>query len=146
MARLRGRRRAAGGAVLRATDPFPDLAVDGKLTLAENVADLAGLAAAFDAYRRTLGSKANDQAYVRQQDRQFFIGFARSWRSKIREDALRTQVATNDHAPESYRIATVRNLDAWYDAFDVQPGTAAVSRAQGAGADLVKGDSSGEAS
>jgi putative endopeptidase len=102
--------------------PFPDLAINGKLTRTENIADLAGLSAAFDAYRRTLGSKANDKDYVRQQDRQFFIGFAGSWRSKIRDDALRTQVATNDHAPESYRIATVRNLDAWYDAFDVLPG------------------------
>ena len=59
---------------------------------------------------------------MRQQDRQFFIGFARSWRGKYRDDALRTQVATDDHAPETYRIATVRNLDAWYEAFDVKPG------------------------
>jgi len=102
--------------------PFADLGVNGKLTLVENVADLGGLAAAFDAYRRTLGSKVNDTAYMRQQDRQFFIGFARSWRSQIREDALRRQVVGNDHAPENFRIATVRNIDAWYDAFDVRPG------------------------
>jgi predicted metalloendopeptidase len=102
--------------------PLPDLALDGKLTLTENVADLGGLAAAFDAYRRTLGSRAADPEYVRQQDRQFFIGFARSWRSAIRDDALRAQVTGNDHAPERYRISTVRNLDAWYDAFDVRPG------------------------
>jgi putative endopeptidase len=102
--------------------PFPDLAINGKLTLSENVADLGGLAAAFDAYRRTLGSKAADKDYVRQQDRQFFIGFARQMRVKMRDDALRTQVASNDHAPENYRVSTVRNLDAWYDAFDVQPG------------------------
>jgi predicted metalloendopeptidase len=102
--------------------PLPDLAINGKQTQTENVADLAGLTAAFDAYRKTLGGRTNDQAYVRQQDREFFIGFARSWRSKIREEALRTQVATDGHAPESYRIATVRNIDAWYDAFDVQPG------------------------
>jgi putative endopeptidase len=102
--------------------PFPDLRVDGKRTQTENIADLAGLAAAFDAYRATLGSKASDQAYVRQHDREFFIGFARSWRSKLRDEGLRTQVATDSHAPERYRIATVRNIDAWYDAFDVQPG------------------------
>ena len=41
---------------------------------------------------------------------------------KLKAWGLRAQLATNDHAPESYRIATVRNLDAWYDAFDVQPG------------------------
>jgi len=102
--------------------PLPDLPVNGTLTLTENVADLGGLAAAFDAYRRTLGSRASDKAYVRQQDREFFIGFARSWRGKSRDAALRAQLATDPHAPESYRIATVRNIDAWYDAFDVRPG------------------------
>jgi predicted metalloendopeptidase len=98
------------------------LGVDGKLTLSENIADLGGLSAAFDAYRHSLGARASDTAYVRRQDREFFLGFARSWRSKISESALRTQLTGNDHAPEMYRIATVRNLDAWYDAFDVRPG------------------------
>jgi putative endopeptidase len=102
--------------------PLPGLSIDGKRTQTENTADLAGLAAAFDAYRRTLGSRATDKTYVRQQDREFFIGFARSWRSKISESAMRAQVASDSHAPESYRIATVRNIDAWYDAFDVRPG------------------------
>jgi predicted metalloendopeptidase len=102
--------------------PLPDVAVNGKLTLVENLADLGGLAAAFDAYRGTLGNKAADKTYVRQNDRQFFIGFARAWRGKTRDEALRTQLARDGHAPERYRIATVRNLDAWYDAFDVTPG------------------------
>jgi putative endopeptidase len=102
--------------------PFPDLAVNGKLTLSENIADLGGLAAAFDAYRATLGDKITDKTYVRQQDREFFLGFARSWRSKYSDEGLRKQTATNDHAPENYRISTVRNMDAWYDAFDVRPG------------------------
>jgi predicted metalloendopeptidase len=102
--------------------PFPDLSINGKLTLNENIADLGGLAASFDAYRRTLGSNAADKDYVRQQDRQFFIGFAREMRVKMRDDELRTRAATNDHAPENYRVSTVRNLDAWYDAFDVRPG------------------------
>ena len=102
--------------------PFPDLAVNGKLTLTENLDDLGGLAAAFDAYRGTLGSKVNDKDYLRQQDRQFFIGFARSWRGKMSEEGLRKYLTTDNHAPESYRIATVRNIDAWYDAFDVLPG------------------------
>jgi len=95
--------------------------VDGKLTLVENVADLAGLSAAFDAYRRSLGSRINDREYVRQQDREFFTGFARAWRGHYTAEGLRKQVAT-DHAPECFRIATVRNLDAWYEAFDVTPG------------------------
>ncbi len=101
--------------------PFPDVAVDGKLGLTENLADLGGLVSAFDAYRRTLGAEANDKESVRRQDRQFFIGFARSWRSKYRDDALRAQAAS-DHAPETYRVSTVRNMDAWYEAFDVKPG------------------------
>jgi endothelin-converting enzyme/putative endopeptidase len=102
--------------------PFPDLALDGRITLRENVADLGGLAAAFDAYRRVLGSRASDPDYLRQQDRQFFIGFARAWRARFTDEGLRAQSTGNDHAPEIYRVATVRNLDAWYDAFDVQPG------------------------
>ena len=105
-----------------AYEPFPDLRIDGKRTQTENIADLAGLAAAFDAYRGTLGDRATDKAYVRQQDREFFIGFARSWRSKMSDEGLRAQLATDSHAPERYRIATVRNIDAWYDAFGVEPG------------------------
>jgi predicted metalloendopeptidase len=101
--------------------PFPDSSVNGKLTETENVADLGGLAAAFDAYRRTLGSRIKDKGYVRQHDREFFIAFAQSWRAKIGEGAMRKQLAS-DHAPENYRVATVRNFDAWYDAFDVSKG------------------------
>ncbi len=102
--------------------PLPDAPINGKQTSSENIADLGGLAAAFDAYRRTLGSKANDKDYLRQQDRQFFIGYARSWRGKMTDEALRKYLATDIHAPERYRIATVRNLDAWYEAFDVLQG------------------------
>jgi predicted metalloendopeptidase len=102
--------------------PFSDLSVDGKLTLIENIADLGGLAAAFDAYRQALGSRAADADELRRQDRQFFIGFARSWRAKVRDEAMRAEIKSDGHAPESYRIATVRNLAAWYDAFDVRPG------------------------
>jgi putative endopeptidase len=102
--------------------PLPDLAIDGKRTLVENVADLGGLAAAFDAYRDALGSRAADAQALRRQDREFFIGYARSWRNLLREDALRAMVKGDSHAPEAWRIATVRNLDAWYEAFDVKPG------------------------
>lgn len=102
--------------------PLPDLAVDGRLTLVENVADLGGLAAAFDAYRAVLGSRATNADELRRQDRQFFVGFARSWRGKLRDDALRAQLTGDGHAPDAYRIATVRNIDAWYEAFDVRPG------------------------
>lgn len=102
--------------------PFADLGLDGRKARTENVADLAGLSVAFDAYRRTLGSRALDAPFVREQDREFFLGFARAWRSKISDGGLRQQIASDNHAPDSYRIATVRNLAAWYDAFDVRPG------------------------
>ena len=101
--------------------PFPDSSINGKLTETENIADLGGLAAAFDAYRRSLGGKIKDKGYVRQHDREFFIAFAQSWRAKIGDGAMRKQLG-NDHAPENYRVATVRNFDAWYDAFDVVKG------------------------
>ena len=105
-----------------AYQPLPGLSVNGKLTLTENIADLGGLAAAFDAYRKTLGSRVTDADYVREQDREFFIAYAQTLRRKTSEGALRKQVATDNHAPEDYRADTVRNLDAWYDAFDVRPG------------------------
>jgi putative endopeptidase len=103
--------------------PFPDLAVNGQLTLSENLADLAGLAAAYDAYRASGGKNANAQGDP-AGDRAFFVGYASSWRNKAREAAERRGILTDGHAPPQYRTATVRNLDAWYKAFDVQPGQA----------------------
>jgi len=92
------------------------------LTLTENIADLGGLAAAFDAYREALGHRMTDAEAVRAQDREFFIAYAQTQRRKVSETALRAQLASDNHAPEGYRAAAVRNLDAWYEAFDVRPG------------------------
>jgi putative endopeptidase len=102
-------------------EALPGLRVDGRLTRTENVADLAGLTAAFEAYRKSLGAMAGDRDHVRRADREFFIAFAQAWGTKMNEAGLRAQLAT-DHAPEMYRMNTVRNLDAWYEAFDVVPG------------------------
>jgi predicted metalloendopeptidase len=102
--------------------PFPDLAVNGHQTLGENIADVAGLAIAYDAYRLSLQGRAAPEVQGFSGDQQFFISFGQSWRQKIREAALRQEITTDGHAPEEYRADTVRNLDAWYDAFDVQPG------------------------
>jgi predicted metalloendopeptidase len=104
-----------------AYEALPGVHVDGKLTRTENVADLAGLTGAFEAYRKSLGARAADRSYVRREDREFFIAFAQAFRAKLGEPALRAQLAT-DHAPETFRMSTVRNLDAWYDAFGVVPG------------------------
>jgi predicted metalloendopeptidase len=99
--------------------PFPDLAVNGKQTLGENIADVAGLAVAFDAYKA-----ANKDAPAWEGltgDQQFFVSFAQTWRGKFREQTMRRRVLTDGHSPNEYRAATVRNEDPWYAAFDVKP-------------------------
>jgi len=114
--------KAAGEALAAQFDayrPFPDLAVNGHQTLSENIADVAGLLDAHDAYRLSLGGKADEMKEGFSGDRRFFIGFGQSWRSKIRDEELRREIATDGHAPEPYRADTVRNLDAWYEAFGV---------------------------
>lgn len=98
--------------------PFPDLSVNGQLTLSENLADLAGLSAAYDAFTLSQQGKPVQPG----ADREFFTGYGISWRNKAREAAERQQILTNGHAPAQYRAATVRNLDAWYPAFDVKQG------------------------
>jgi predicted metalloendopeptidase len=98
--------------------PFPDLAVNGQQTLSENLADLAGLEAAYDAFHASPAGKGAAEA----ADREFFTGYAHSWRTKMREASERRGILTDGHAPPRYRTATVRNLDAWYKAFNVQPG------------------------
>ena len=103
--------------------PFPDVALNGQQTLSENIADVAGLAAAYDAWRSAQGS-ALTGAEGFTGDQPFFLSYAQSWRSKAREPALRAQIVTDGHAPAKYRTYTVRNLDAWYPAFDVKPGQA----------------------
>ena len=104
--------------------PFPDLAVNGKLTLGENIADVAGLAASYDAYRLSLGGRPGPVVDGLTPDQQFFISFAQSWRQKVREPALRQQVLGDGHAPNEYRADTVRNIGPWYGAFGVKPGQA----------------------
>jgi predicted metalloendopeptidase len=102
--------------------PFPDLAVNGQQTLGENIADVAGLAAAYDAFHRSLNGKPARTVQGFTGDQQFFISFAQAWRGKAREPSMRNQILTDGHAPAQYRAATVRNLDQWYRAFDVKPG------------------------
>jgi len=104
--------------------PFPDLAVNGKLTLGENIADLAGITAAYDAWRASLGGEPAPEVDGLRGDQQFFLSFAQIWRTKTREPALRRRILTDGHAPGQYRALTVRNVDAWYDAFGVTPGQA----------------------
>jgi predicted metalloendopeptidase len=104
--------------------PFPDLAVNGKQTLSENIADLAGLSVAYSAYRSSLGGIEAPALEGFTGDQQFFLSFAQTWHAKYREPMLRQVVISDGHSPEQYRALTVRNLDAWYKAFTVQPGQA----------------------
>jgi predicted metalloendopeptidase len=101
--------------------PFPDLAVSGRQTLSENIADVAGLATAFDAYRLSAGATAPPREGFTGAQR-FFISAAQARREKRREASKRNQIVADSHAPGEYRADTARNLDAWYDAFSVKPG------------------------
>jgi endothelin-converting enzyme/putative endopeptidase len=105
-----------------AYQPFPDLHLNGKQTLAENIADLGGLAAAYDGYHAALKGKSAPSDDDFSADQQFFIAYGQAHRNKMRDAALRQRVLTDEHSPSEYRTATVRNLDPWYPAFQVQPG------------------------
>ncbi|HEY0232331.1 MAG TPA: M13 family metallopeptidase [Dokdonella sp.] len=116
---------AAGAALAAQFDtykPFPDAAVNGKLTLGENIADVAGLATAYDAY--ALAQKDRPAATLDgfTPDQRLFLGWAQAWRSKAREQAFRNGLLTDVHSPGRYRSETVRNIDAWYPAFEVKEG------------------------
>jgi putative endopeptidase len=118
---------AAGAALVAQFDdyaPFPDAHVNGRQTLSENLADLAGLSACYDAWRASLGAATAPAVGAVSGEQQFFIAFAQSWREKTREPLARQRLLTDGHAPGRYRAAVVRNLDAWYAAFDVRPGQA----------------------
>jgi len=104
--------------------PFPDLAVNGKLTLGENIGDLSGVEAAYAAFKKYEAKHGQSPVIDGLTgDQRFFIGWAQAWQEKQREDAERQQVITNEHSPGKYRVnGVVRNVDAWYKAFNVQPG------------------------
>ncbi len=102
--------------------PFPDLAVNGEQTLGENIADNAGVAASHDAWITALGGKPAPVDQGLSGEQQFFLAFGQEWASKTREQAERQQILVDVHAPGEYRAAEVRNIGAWYQAFNVQPG------------------------
>jgi putative endopeptidase len=104
-----------------AYEALPGLHVNGKLTVNENIADVAGLGAAYEAYKTSLGGKPAPVINGMTGDQRFFIAFAQSWAVKSRPETLRRIVLTDAHAPEQFRAQTVRNIDAWYPAFKVQP-------------------------
>ena len=103
-------------------EALPGLHVKGKQTLNENIADVAGLGATYEAYKASLNGKPAPVINGLTGDQRFFIAYAQAWSVKSRPETLRRIVLTNEHAPEQFRAQTVRNLDAWYPAFNVQPG------------------------
>jgi putative endopeptidase len=105
--------------------PLPDQAINGTLTLGENIGDLGGLQVAYEAYKLSLGGREAPVINGLTGDQRFFLGWAQVWRTLFREEALRQQLLTDPHSPGEYRVnGVVPNLDAWYAAFDVKPGDA----------------------
>ncbi|WP_230480711.1 M13 family metallopeptidase [Sphingomonas sp. Leaf21] len=105
-----------------AYEALPGLHLNGEQELGENIADVAGLTASYEAYRASLGGKPAPVIDGLSGDQRFFLAFAQSWRTKMRDKALRARIATDVHAPAPWRVLTVRNLDAWYGPFKVEPG------------------------
>ncbi|HYL01458.1 MAG TPA: M13 family metallopeptidase [Steroidobacteraceae bacterium] len=101
---------------------LPGLNINGRLTLGENIGDLGGLAVAYEAYHRSLHGKAAALDGL-SGDQRYFLSWAQVWRTLTRDEQLRTQVTSNPHSPPQFRVnGVVRNVDAWYEAFDVKPG------------------------
>lgn len=105
-----------------AYEPLAGKKVNGQLTLGENMADLAGVTIAYDAYKLSLAGKAPKIVDGFNDDQRFFLGFGQIWQNKQREAVLLQQLTTDPHTPGQFRPYVVRNLDAWYAAFDVKPG------------------------
>jgi len=102
---------------------LPGLNIDGRLTLGENIGDLGGLSVANEAYHRSLHGAPAPVLEGLSGDQRFFLSWAQVWRTKQRDEDLRSQVTSNPHSPSKYRVdGVVRNIDAWYPAFNVQPG------------------------
>jgi putative endopeptidase len=110
------------GAEYDAYEPLPGMHVQGKLTMGENVADLAGLTVAYDAYHAAIGDRPAPVLDGFSGDQRFYLGWAQVWRRNYREANLRQRLLTDPHSPSEQRAAVVRNLDPWYAAFGVQAG------------------------
>ena len=105
-----------------AYEPVAGKKVNGELTLGENIADLAGITIAYDGWKRSLGGKKPKAIDGFTGDQRFFLGFSQVWRQKYREPALLQQLVTDPHTPGHFRPYVVRNIDAWYKAFNVKQG------------------------
>jgi putative endopeptidase len=107
-----------------AYEPIPGTKIKGQLTLGENIGDLGGLEMAYAAYRRYVAAHGEPPVIDGLTgDQRFFIAYGYSWQTKTREGALRQQLLSDPHSPAYFRVnGVVRNMDAWYKAFNIQPG------------------------
>ncbi len=105
-------------------EPLPGKRINGKVSLGENIADIAGLNVAHDAYLMSLNGKPAPIIDGKPGEQRFFLGFGQIWRSKYRDAAMERQLTVGPHSPGNYRPLTTRNHDAWYAAFGVKPGDA----------------------
>jgi putative endopeptidase len=119
------------GAQYSSYEAAPGVFINGSLTMGENIGDMSGLEVAYEAYKISLGGKpapvidglTGDQRFFLAFER-FFLAFAQAWRGEQRPEAIKTQVASDPHSPRRFRvIGPTRNLDAWYEAFKIQPGS-----------------------
>ena len=106
-----------------ALEPLPGIFVDGKFTLGENIGDLGGVNAAYDGLQLFLKANGNpDLIDGFTPDQRFFISWATIWRSKMRDEAIKSQVKTDPHSPGMYRAyVPLQNVEAFYKAFNIQP-------------------------
>jgi predicted metalloendopeptidase len=105
--------------------PLPDLAINGKLTLGENIGDLGGIKIAYSALEKALASAPREKIDGFTPEQRFFLSYATIWRSQFREEALRVQLNTNPHSPGHWRaIGPPSNLPEFYDAFSCEEGAA----------------------
>jgi putative endopeptidase len=102
--------------------PLTGLCVNGEQVLGESIADLAGLLTAHDAYLLSLKGREDVVIHGLTGEQRFFLAFAQRWRKAQSEDALCRQIKTDTHPPGEYRSDSVRNVDAWYKAYDIKPG------------------------
>jgi len=113
------------GAQYSATEVLPGVFIKGEQTMGENIADLGGILLALDAYHASLKGQPAPVLDGMTGDQRVFLGWSQVWRSTMREDRVRQMVVTDVHSPNFARTnVPLKNVDAWYDAFNVKPGDA----------------------
>ena len=110
------------GAQYSQFEPVPGTHVKGELTMGENIGDLGGILLALDAYHASLHGQPATVIDGLTGDQRVFLGWAQVWREKIRDDAARQRAVSDPHSPAHFRVnGPLRNVDAWYQAFDIKP-------------------------